>query len=128
MAKKFEFRKVAAELDIAGHRFDLAVNAESAGKIEAWGKDAQVVSKQLEAGEKTIDNAWDFLLDSIDALLGDGASDTIFAEYPEADYLDALEVMTYIVEEFNEARANRTPAAPAAPLNREQRRSSARKG
>ena len=120
MGKKFEFRTPTVEFDVAGNKFTLPVNAQGVAAVEKWALDAKNLDPDM-------DNAAveDFLLDGIDGILGDGAAGQIFAGRT-TDYLDALDVLNYIAEEYLEAHNERVAkmraAQEPAPPNRAGRR------
>ena len=130
MTRKFEFRDNKLELDIAGNLFKISVNPNTLHQIRDIGTRAQQVSKNL-AGEESVEKleeAIDFLMDVTDEILGDGASDKIFADR-EDDIFDCIDVLNYIVEEVKAFRGVAAPpkAEETVPLNRAQRRAKRRK-
>lgn len=130
MTRKFEFRDNQLELDIAGNLFKISVNQDMFYRIRDIGTRAQQVSKDLSQEEtvEKLEESIDFLMDATDEILGDGASDKIFAGREE-NIFDCIDVLNYIVTEVNAFSG--TAAQPAAdktiPLNREQRRAKRRK-
>jgi len=120
--KTFEFKDNRLKLDIAGNIFEL--DTANPGVIErilnfaneAQNKGAELAAKEdyVEALRETIQ----FCLDTIDTILGEEASQKIFAGRT-VELFDCLDVINYIVTMVKEDREARFQAY--AP-NRVQRR------
>jgi len=122
MARKFEFKKNTLELDIAGNIFELdTTDVEVVERIQAFAKDAQRLAQEMRQKDdltEALKDTIQFCLDSIDSILGEGASEKIFAGRKVGLY-DCLDVMAFISNEVNEDRASRFQAYSP---NRAQRR------
>ncbi len=122
MTKKFEFKNNNLKLDIAGNIFEFdTTNPELIKRVLDFSEEAQEKSKELsgrddyvEALEETIQ----FCLDSIDSMLGEGASKKIFAGR-KVGLFDCLDVINYVV---SETKADRDSKFQAYSPNRAQRR------
>lgn len=116
--KKFEFKNHGhvIDLDIAGHEFRLTVNAATARKLMRFGEEAQKLANSLPETVQALDEAWDFVADCLDDLLGKGATDRIF-EGRAHDLYDIIDVMNYISDEISaEAKRIQSPAIqPVSP-------------
>lgn len=114
MSRRFEFKKhdipsVTVPIDIAGHKFGIQVTEQTAKDLIRFGKEAQ------EKAEKhDMDDAWQFTTGYIDRLLGAGATETIFAGR-EHNFLDALDIMTFIGEEITAAGKQMQMPKPVQP-------------
>lgn len=101
---KFQFQSNSIHLDIAGHIFDIPGTVEYAEKIKEFSVQAQERARKLQEIEDSADaiqEASEFLTDTINGLLGDGASEKIFAGRAISLY-DCIDVMQYICGEFNQ--------------------------
>lgn len=120
---KFSFKEhgYPVELDIAGHVFTLNVTKETAQKLEEYGKEAQRMGAELPDTPEGLEQAWRFMENTLDGLLGAGAMDTIFAGR-DRDLLDIVDVMTYICGEIEEAAKQQEgkPAPLPVPGVKEQ--------
>lgn len=121
--KKFEFREhgYPVELDIAGHAFMLTVTKATAKKLEEYGKEAQRMGAELPETPAGLEQAWWFMAESLDGLLGADATDTIFAGR-DRDLLDIVDVMTYVCGEVESAAKQQegTPVPPTVPDTKAQ--------
>lgn len=88
-------------------------------------KSAQELQTSKNNNAKGIRKACESLVDTIDMVLGDGATLEIFGERPLA-FFDLLDVFNYIqksVRDFNSARKATVTDISPEPANRAQRRS-----
>lgn len=122
MTRKFEFKNNNLKLDIAGNLFEIdTMDTEIVENTMKFGQDAQKKSQQLGKKEDYVEalkEATQFCLDSIDIILGEGASSKIFSGR-KVNLFDALDVMNYIVSEVKEDRESKFQAYSP---NRAQRR------
>lgn len=120
---RFEFqeRGFPLPLDIAGRMFTLRVTKAAAKKLEAYGAEAQRLGAALPDTPEGVEQAWGFLRDTLDGLLGVGATDAIFEER-EHDLLDIVDVLNYICGEIESAakRQEVKAAPPSVPGAKEQ--------
>lgn len=123
----FEFKKEKKHihLSIAGNEFDLVHDGSLAVNMAKSGERALNYSASI--GEDTPEDAAYFVYDEIDSLLGDGASDKIFAGR-DPDFVEASEVYKYIIDEINKTGQNREQrrAAQKAQAPRPKRSSGGR--
>ena len=110
MAKKFIFKSNNLELDIAGNTFDIdIVDPELVARLEEFSINATSYSNELAEKakdanyEEVVTEAITFILDSIDSVLGEGASKKIFAGR-KVRFFDAVDVMYFVVDEVNAAK------------------------
>ena len=103
MAKKFEFRNNAAELNIAGHMFKIELTAEviaASDEIrDGAAKHAENLEKSGVGAKEIVEKTCVFLSESIDRLLGEGAVQTIFGER-KITMLDLADVLGFIQSEI----------------------------
>lgn len=107
MARKFEFKDNVLKLDIAGNIFDIDTsNPDLVKNILTFAKGAEEKAEQLQNVDDYVDQleaAIELCLTSIDAILGEGASDKIFAGR-NVSLFDCLDVINYIVVEIKNDR------------------------
>lgn len=106
MVKKFEFRDHSTKLDIAGHIFRVDVtDTEVLDKIMGFAEEAQKM--EFDETEKNyieqLEDSMQFLQNSIDDILGEGAAKTIF-EDRTVSFFDLLDILDYIKTVFINAR------------------------
>lgn len=103
MAKKFEFKNNAVELDIAGHMFKIDLTAEVIAASDEVRKDAAKHAEILEESggdsKEIVEKTCAFLAEGIDKLLGEGAAKTIFGE-KKVTMLDLADVLNFIQSEI----------------------------
>lgn len=107
MSKRFEFRDNRLKLDIAGNIFELDItNPELIKELQTFSVEAQKKAEELsKEGDYigALEKAIQFCLDSIDRILGEGASKKIFANR-KVNFFDCLDVINFIVSEVSEFR------------------------
>lgn len=122
MVKRFEFKDNKLKLDIAGNIFELdTANPELIKRVLDFSEEAQEKAKELSGKEnyvEALEETIQFCLDSIDCMLGEGASRKIF-EGRKVGLFDCLDVINYIV---SETKADRDSKFQAYSPNRAQRR------
>ncbi len=107
---KFEFRSSALELDIDGNKFEVRVSdPHLQERLQSFGKEAINVAN--EAADKIsvserFTKAIDLCDRGIDEVLGEGASEKIFAGRTR-DLLDRIDVVVHITREIDAFRAER---------------------
>ena len=108
--KAFTFRDARVKLKIAGHVFEVDMGKRALHEEFAdFSQRALEYSKALKASKdakKTLEEATRFILASIDRMLGQGASEKIF-QGRAVDLADATDVVIYILQSLNQARARR---------------------
>lgn len=127
MTRKFEFKNNNLKLDIAGNEFEIDVADECLiQNITGFADKAMKFSNKLSEEAKKEDadygkalkDAIEFVLGTINMVLGEDASKKIF-ENRKVSFFDALDVMDFIINEYNNARKkNFSKYSP----NRAQRR------
>ena len=129
----FEFKERGERilpLTIAGHEFKVDVAPGASRRIINLGKEMEDYSQGMYKGDDPVkateadEDATDFLMDKIDEFLGEGAADLIFSKR-EPNYMDCLDVITFVMKEISAYAAERAgeyPAPQSVPLNRAQRR------
>lgn len=110
MARKFEFRDNGLKLDIAGNIFEIdTTDPELVGRVYDFSVGAQEMASKLSQKEhyaEALKEAIQFCLDAIDSILGEGASNKIFAGR-KISLFDCLDVIEYITTEINADRESR---------------------
>lgn len=101
MAKQFTFGSNLLELDIAGHEFKINPNSS---KIKGALKQQQLKFQELAGIENETDEDI-FKLnqtfnDTINVILGEGASEKIFEGQDPDDFFARLEVFKFLSEEI----------------------------
>lgn len=113
---KFEFRSRNVELDIAGHKFTLSSDAELSQSLKRFSKEAnELAGRDIDEDEKGKEGQA-ICQKALDAILGDGAFDTICQTH-ELDIEDCTDIVEYIADEValhNEANKNRAQRRAAA--------------
>ena len=115
----FQFKDYRRKLDIAGHEFTVVCDSDMSDKVAAYGPSFTALSKQYKSGEKTKQDCVDFIHEAIDAILGDGAFDTIFSKH-DATLTNASDVLIYLCSEI-------TSVIRQTSMNRGQRRAAENK-
>ncbi|WP_087064766.1 hypothetical protein [Intestinibacillus massiliensis] len=103
----FEFKKRGFPVEVAGHPFTLETGTAAARKLEAFGAEAKRLAGELPKTAEGMETAWGFLAGTLDGLLGDGATDTIFAGR-EHDLFDLVDVLTYLCDAYKAQAAAAT--------------------
>jgi len=117
----FRFQDTQIHLDFEGVLFDLPATMATAEIIRKWGAEAQKKTREIPADENGVKSVTEFLLDGIDAVLGEGAADAIF-HGREPDMFNCLHIMKYITDEYNDYYETQKALIPPTPMNRAQRR------
>lgn len=99
---KFEFRDNTLRLEIAGIPFDVNITDDYLKKMKQWGQEAQDKAKQ----NLKIEEHQAFMASAIDKLLGDGASEKIFAGRI-CNIFDYMDVLNYICSESANYQQNK---------------------
>ena len=113
----FKFQNSMVSLDICGHKYEVdTTSKELVAHLQQFAGKELEMSKSLqssvdkkentEAMEDMVKDSVQFVLDSIDAILGKGAAKQIF-EGRIVTLEDACDVITYIIQEIEAARAKR---------------------
>lgn len=112
MARKFEFQNNNLELEIAGNLFEIDIadkemvkalinyHAESMAIADKLSKEAK---KEDADYSKALHECIELVIKGIDSTLGEGSSKKIFKNR-EVRLFDALDVMNFILNEYNQAR------------------------
>lgn len=116
--KAFTFKThETVPLEIAGQQFSLLLTDATALTLRDWGACAQRLSQEVQQPGITPDQyleklreAWDCTANSLDALLGKGATDRIFADRAHT-LEDITDVMTYVSNVFAESQTLRADAS-----------------
>ena len=110
MRREFDFRNARVKLKIAGHVFEVDMGRQALHETLAdFSRRALEYSKALKTSKdakKTLEEATQFILTSIDGILGQGASERIFQDRT-AELADAADVVNYILQGLNQAREKR---------------------
>lgn len=110
MARKFEFKDNKLKLDIAGSIFEIdTTNPELVKRMQTFSIEAQKKAEELSKKEdyiKALEEAIQFCLDSVDKILGEGASQKIFAN-STVNFFDCLDIINFVVSEVNEFRKDK---------------------
>lgn len=119
--KEFEFTNYDVEIKISGHIFTLDCSSNTGDYLKKCSGELLELSEAMKRGEKTADDAVQYGMDMLDTLLGDGASDKIFADRKKrvSDITDICVWLTQVAAEFQRQRKN-------TAANRAQRRAAAK--
>lgn len=108
--KEFNFKDAKVKMKLAGHVFEVDMGDRTLHEqFTSFSQRALEYSKALQTSEdaaETLEEATNFMLESIDGMLGRGASETIF-EGRTIDLADATDVVNYILQCLNQAREKR---------------------
>lgn len=105
----FEFKEYEVPIEIGWHRFYLDCSADTGDYLRKSAAELKALAEQMEAGEKTIQDAIDYGCKMLDALLGEGSSDKIFEQRKKrlSDIIDICNWLTEIAVKFRkEKQAN----------------------
>lgn len=110
MVKKFEFGKNLLELDIAGEVFQIdTTDPKLIENAEEYGKEMQEYANKAEERAKEIGNAKameemiQICVDSIDIMLGEGATKKIFKDR-KINFFDCIDIINFVTAEIQQAR------------------------
>ncbi|MCC8023375.1 MAG: hypothetical protein LIO46_06340 [Clostridiales bacterium] len=117
----FQFQTNTLELDIAGHKFSLnAGSPDFLEKISTFADQARDQAEAIDEAEdisSILNQANRFFTDTIDGLLGQGATDQIFSGR-EKNYYDLVDIIAYIQEEFQRFQQTRSSKYSPARVKR----------
>lgn len=103
---KFEFKKKLV-LDIAGEQFEVdSSSPELIENVMEFSDKAMKISSEIGQSEnytEALKDTIQFCCDSIDTILGEGATKSIFKDR-KISLFDALDVLNYITDEINKDR------------------------
>lgn len=102
----FKFRDNAVNLDFDGKEFTLdPFDNDTLTKIEEVGIKASEISESLKdkPAKEQINDMMDFMVESIDSILGKGAIKEIFGKR-KIRFCDLLDIFSYIAEEMKKGR------------------------
>ena len=113
----FKFQNSMVSLDICGHKYEVdTTSKELVAHLQQFAGKALEMSKALKSSadqdgntetmDAMVKDSVQFVLDSIDAMLGHDAAKQIF-EGRVVTLEDACDVITYIIQEIEAARAKR---------------------
>ena len=113
----FKFQNSMVSLDICGHKYEVdTTSKELVAHLQQFAGKALEMSKALKSSadqdgntetmDAMVKDSGQFVLDSIDARLGQDAAKQIF-EGRVVTLEDACDVITYIIQEIEAARAKR---------------------
>lgn len=122
MAFEFKERKTI-HLDIAGNTFDLEYSGDLLKKTGDVGRKMIAYSADPATTDDTAEDMTYFMYDRIDEILGDGASDKIFAGRV-TEFVEACDVLHYIIDEINSVNKNRQQRRAAAKQQPRQNKQS----
>ncbi len=119
--QKFEFVNYNVDIEIGGHHFTLDCSSDTGDYLKKCSGELRELAEAMERGEKTSDDAVQYGTAMLDTLLGDGASDKIFADRKKrvSDITDICVWLTQVAAEFQRQRKN-------TAANRAQRRAAAK--
>lgn len=105
--KEFEFTNYDVEIKISGHIFTLDCSSDTGDYLKKCSGELLELSEAMKRGEKTADDAVQYGMTMLDTLLGDGASDKIFADRKKrvSDILDIGLWLAQVASEFQRKRA-----------------------
>ena len=113
MVKKFEFSSNLLELDIAGEIFQIdTTNPELIENAEEYGKKMQEYANKVEERAKEVGNGKameemiQICVDSIDIMLGEGATKKIFKDR-KINFFDCIDIISFVTAEIQQARNNK---------------------
>ena len=113
MVKKFEFGKNLLELDIAGEIFQIdTTDPKLIENAEEYGKEMQEYANKAEERAKEVGNAKameemiQICVDSIDIMLGEGATKKIFKDR-KINFFDCIDIINFVTAEIQQARNNK---------------------
>ncbi len=104
--KEFEFTNYDVEIKISGHIFTLDCSSNTGDYLKKCSGELRELAEAMERGEKTSDDAVQYGTAMLDTLLGDGASDKIFADRKKrvSDITDICVWLTQVAAEFQRER------------------------
>ncbi len=112
MVKKFEFDNNLLEVDINGAKFQIDPNnPKLLERMEKHGINMQKVAGEMEevaekeSNAKAMEQMIQVCLDTIDAVLGEGASKDIF-KGRKVSFFDTIDVINFMTSEIEKARDN----------------------
>lgn len=113
MVKKFKFGKNLLELDIAGEMFKIDItdpklieNAEKYGeKMREYANKAEERVKEV-GNAKAMEEMIQICVDSIDIMLGEGATKKIFKDR-KINFLDCIDIINFVTAEIQQVRNNK---------------------
>ena len=113
MVKKFEFGKNLLELDIAGEVFQIDItDPKLIENAEEYGKQMQEYANKAEERAKEVGNAKameemiQICVDSIDIMLGEGATKKIFKDR-KINFFDCIDIINFVTAEIQQVRNNK---------------------
>ena len=123
MAYKFDFKDVYAEMEIAGNSYKVNCNSKSViNAMSVFAASCEHIASESETvgNEKTADDGMITMETMIDTVLGEGATNCIFAGRVK-NYNDMYDLAMFICNSVNDTR-NGEPVGG----NRSQRRAADR--
>jgi len=98
---KFEFGSRKAELEICGTKYEVNVDNNTMELCKDIQKRAGEMAKKTNVNEDAVsdDTVCEFMLESIDKLLGKGSTTAIFMGRKK-NYLDAAQLLNFILREL----------------------------
>ena len=102
----FKFRDNAVVLDFEGKIFNVdAFDMDIIDKLEQVGNKATEISKVVDGkpAKEQVSEMMDFMVDSIDSILGINATKEIFGSRM-ISFLDLLDIFNYISDEIKDSR------------------------
>lgn len=115
--QKFEFTNYDVEVEIAGQTFTMDCSTETGDFFEKLAERLKNLAVEIHNGTKGSDDALQVGLEAIDHILGDGASEKIFAGRKKR-MCDVSDVCLFLTETANKFHAERAKIVG----NRAQRR------
>lgn len=104
MGKQFEFQNNSLELNIAGNSFKLDVlDPNLLDAVDIFSKQAAGFNIDSEkSNSENMQKMCEFLLESIDNILGSGSSNKIFESKSKVSFFDLMDVLDFMVTEIKE--------------------------
>lgn len=120
--QKFEFTDYDVPVEIGGCKFNLDCSSETGDYLKQCSQELRELAAAIGSGEKTADDAIEYGTKMLDTLLGEGASEKVFAGRRKrlSDVTDICVWLTEIAAKFQQERIK-------TQQNRAQRRASQKK-
>lgn len=118
--QKFEFVNYDVDVEIAGQKFTFDCSSETGDYLKECSSELMNLAKQIEAGEKTVEDAIQYGVSMVDRLLGEGAAEKLFSGRKKrlSDITDLCVWLTEVATKFQNERIK-------VHQNRAQRRAAA---
>lgn len=121
MAYQFKDNQKTVHIDIAGNIFDIPYTTKLLRNMKTVGEDVNSYISSQAFNEDSPEDMALFVYDRIDLMLGESAADKIF-DGREPDYLEAVDVLRYIIQEVDSVGRNRKERRATAKTKPNQSR------